>query len=437
MLIARRRNMTGDHRFPLVGPVYASSGTGLLGYQERMSIYVDLVEEASGQLHLDRITLIPIRSALGSQCTGSISINRRWCDVCFQEDARCLETSYDRFLWALAPIERCPIHRLKLREVCPKCRRHQRHHHSSGDPRICMHCSESLVGPPSERVPALRPSFGERDCLSLIGAISSGYLSACAPDAVKTFEHEVAKARPSLARSLREISEPSGLARSRGYLVRPSLRTLLSKSYMSGVSVVDLLRDPQGAAKVAGNLVPDRNMVPAATRVQHENGLEEEVRKMLESYLSGPPTEKLPSLRMIARLSGVSTSYIWRHLRRVAERYQLHRRATGAKRTLALRIACMNELERVLADPAERSRLARKKDLETHLVRRTGCTYPTARGVAFFREVQGKEEELKFTAQGRGSKSSGSAVLRRIGMISEYTSILRKQNESVSNSVEE
>lgn len=115
----------------------------------------------------------------------------------------------------------------------------------------------------------------------------------------------------------------------------------------------------------------------------------------------------------------------------------MHRRATGAKRTLALRIACMNELERVLADPAERSRLARKKDLETHLVRRTGCTYPTARGVAFFREVQGKEEELKFTAQGRGSKSSGSAVLRRIGMISEYTSILRKQNESVSNSVEE
>ncbi|WP_454828073.1 TniQ family protein [Pseudoxanthomonas wuyuanensis] len=431
VLITRHRNLKDDCRVTFAGPVYASSGTGLLGYQERMDVYIDMVQEASGQSNLDRSTLIPIRSALGSQCKGSIKNNRAWCDACFLEDMESFETPYDRFLWALTPIERCPVHRLKLREICPACGRAQRHHHRSGNPQLCMKCGVSLIGSASGRVPALKPGFGERDCVRLVGAIASGELTTCAPDAVRTFENEVAKAHPPLARALQEISEPSGLARAQGYLVRPTLRTLLSKSYASGVSVVDILQDPEGAAKAAGDLVLDRNEMPVETRVQHGDELLQEVRGELESHLTRSLTEKVPSLRALARSKGVSTSYIWRHFPRLAEKYQSHKRAAEAKNAWALRAACMDELERVLANPVERSRLARRKDLETYLVRRSGCTVRTARGVIFWK-TQSEVERQRLLARGKGSKPGESFFLLWLERMSIHAGNLRRSTEPLS-----
>lgn len=360
-------------------PVYSTGGTGLFGYRERVDAYVSLVEDAVGSTTIRRSTLIPIRPSLASQCLGSVKTSRAWCEACFEEDLLRMEVPYDRFLWTLAPVTRCHVHRLRLRDGCPSCGNKQRFHHRSGNPFLCVKCGGGLVGPADQRIPNLAPSFGEGDCIELVGAIASGSIQETQPEALLIFENTLESVRSPLAGVVRGISEKSGSARARKTNVRPSLSTLLKKAFTAGVRAVDLLTDPEGAAMIAGQLFFDRHEIPVSARHNYAGWIRTEVETALKGQLTLPRSQQIAPLREIAKQTGVSESYIRRQFPSLVKAYQSHRMAASVLGTVRMKKACRTELIRVLADENGLERWSHKKELESYLVRTTGCSYPIAR----------------------------------------------------------
>lgn len=379
LLIARQAKLTGKAPDISETPVYATHGTGLFGYRERVDAYVDLIGEASGQECLRRTTLIPIRHALASQCNNSIKPNRAWCEQCFRHDILERGYVYDRLLWTLAPLHRCKQHRLKLRTICPSCSSVQRYHHRTGDPGICVKCGRSLIGPAIDLVPMLEADFGEGDCHALVAAISAGELDQIGIDPFYEFEKVLMQIFRPLGHLVTEISAISGSARSMKKRVNPSLKTMLKKCFAAGVSLADVLRDPEGAAKCSGQLFFDRYEIPAEARPRHDDEVREEVETVMRGYLAKPRSEPIPGLRQVASSLGVSVGYIRHNFDELVKPYQAHRWAANISKVLRLQAECRRELERILCDPGEAALLANRKRLEAHLVRATGCTVPQAR----------------------------------------------------------
>ncbi|WP_425494543.1 hypothetical protein [Lysobacter auxotrophicus] len=360
-------------------PVYASTGTGLFGYRERVDAYVGLVEDAVGSEAVQRTTLIPIRPSLAPQCVGSVKSLRAWCEACFEEDLQCMEVPYDRFLWTLAPINRCHLHRLRLRDRCPVCGSEQRFHHRTGNPQLCVKCGRGLVGPLGERTVEITPAFGEADCVELVKSISEGAIANTRSDALFAFEETLHSVLSPLAGAVRGISENSGSARASRRNVRPSLITLLKKAFTAGVRLVDLLTDPEGAAMIAGQLFYDRHQLPVSIRPNHGERIREEMELKLKEQLLRPASEVIPPLREIAKHLGVSESYIRRQVPTLVKKYQSRRRGAAVAIANRKRGLCRAELEKCLAHKRGSRVWSHRKELEAHLVIATGCSYPTAR----------------------------------------------------------
>lgn len=361
-------------------PVYATHGAGLFGYQATVEAYIDLVEDASSVVDLRRSTLIPIRDSLGSQCIGSVKSVRSWCEACWEDDLKAGSLPYDRFLWSLAPIRRCHLHRLALRETCPSCGALQKFHHRSGHPGLCVKCGNSLLGSLSDGAPVLGPGFGEADCIELVAAIATGTLVQTRPDSQRIFEKELTAVVSPVAEVLKGVSKPSGTALAQQHLVKPSLTTLLKKAFASGVGVVDILLDPVQAAKVAGQLFYDRSGIPAEMRNNYSEKVRLHVHRVLLEHLDKPRTEQIPSLKALANGLGVPCNYIRSRFPDLVTKYTSHRYAAAALAVVSRREAAKRELM-ALVESGQVKSFARLKHLESHLAQATGCTVRQARGV--------------------------------------------------------
>lgn len=361
-------------------PVYATHGAGLFGYRATVEAYIELVEDASSVVDLRRSTLIPIRESLASQCIGSVKSVRSWCAACWGDDMRAGYLPYDRFLWSLAPIRRCHLHRLALRETCPSCGALQKFHHRSGHPGLCVKCGNSLVGGLSDGTPVLEPDFGEVDCIELVAAIATGTLVQTRPDSQRIFEEELTAVVSPVAEVLKGVSKPSGTALAQQRLVKPSLTTLLKKAFASGVGVVDILLDPVQAAKVAGQLFYDRGGIPAEMRNNYSEKMRLHVHRVLLEHLGKPGTEQIPSLKALANELGVPCNYIRGKFPSLLVKYISHQRSANFAAIARRYDAAKRELLSLVESGQVKS-FARLKHLEAHLAQTTGCTVRQARRV--------------------------------------------------------
>lgn len=327
--------------------LYSQSGVGLFGYRERVEAYVDLVEAATGCEWLRRCTLIPLRPALGNNCLDAVRATRAWCEQCLREDTTRDSGTFDRLLWTLQGIERCPEHRVALRRTCPCCSIAQRFYHRKGDPSICWKCGGCLIGNPGLLQADLEPSLGERDLCEVVAAISCGRVTNVAPDVVEQFQNALGAIVAPVARSVKGIAKISGRSRAKGVAVKPGLRTLLRKAHAGGVSLLYLLEEPKSAALAAGQLIFDQNMIAARARIRHPKEIVQEIKAVLRAHLKKPRTQQVPSLEEVVEMCGVSQGYARYHCASLVERYQSHRKSANIYQSLATMDRCKKVLRSV------------------------------------------------------------------------------------------
>lgn len=385
--------------------LYMTKGSGLSSYGVCVEAYVDAVEHAMGITCLRRCTLIPIRAALNPQRFDSARHDRVWCEQCFREDLSSGSPVYDRLLWTLLDITRCPDHRVALRDTCPACGVTQQYQHASGDPLLCWRCGKPLIGPASRLRSAPRPSLGERDLSELVETISNGGPAIHGENPFHAFQRALDSILSPVASLVASVAPVSGQARARKAEVKPTLRTMLRRAQAAGVTILQILEDPEGGATVAGQLVFDRSAITATARVRHPQQVMEDVRKAMEAELAKPRTQQTPRISDLANRCGVSQGYIRYRLPELFRQYQSHRLAASVSLT-NIRLAKCRAL---LADPRgiaayiKRGRTIRK--MAELLAVDADCPVSVAR-VEIRRYRAGRERERRLTCSAPKRRST-------------------------------
>lgn len=198
------------------------------------------LEQLTGLSGLAYLTFVPWRRAFSTSSTGAVLLHgKRWC-------ARCLEFChahglpfYEPLLWRLAPVVRCPKHRVRLSDRCPTCGRAPRLVTQTVPPGHCERCGHLLYrGDPRLK----RDDFAERDvggdalwewwtaqALGRMCAIGSWGQAYATPDGFAALLRETT-AHPgvALAPLARYLGvNPATLTRWRAMKTKPRLRQFL------------------------------------------------------------------------------------------------------------------------------------------------------------------------------------------------------------------
>jgi len=288
--------------------LYKANRIALCGYGDAVANYVRVVSEASQQAYLYRTTLLPIREAADHNIHGAIRRGRAWCPACMYWARETGQIYYDRLIWALVAIERCPIHQMRLTSRCPNCGAQQLAYHATAGMDVCAKCLSPLVQGPGAWKRMEYPSFGEEDCRALITAISDGSLSRSVPRAFGIFTEEArAVTGPVLAYRRNYQGSPRSW-HLKGQ--RPKFSTMLRRCHEAGVRLIDVLSDPQGAAHAVGELFFDEYGLPKDRKLRRDPELHQAARKLLLDAIAGLPHQPLVSFREFANELGVSTGFL-------------------------------------------------------------------------------------------------------------------------------
>ena len=90
----------------------------LNGLASRTEEWVKVLEQLTAIQSLHELTMSPFRHLLGD--LRLLRRRRAWCSQCYESDRK-TGTLYDRLIWCLQIVSRCPIHDTPLEEECPSC----------------------------------------------------------------------------------------------------------------------------------------------------------------------------------------------------------------------------------------------------------------------------------------------------------------------------
>jgi hypothetical protein len=288
--------------------LYKASGLPLCGYGDAVERYVKVVSEAAHCPELYRTTLMPLRTAGDKGARTALRQGRAWCPACMYWAHKRGETHYDKLIWAIAMTARCPIHQVSIVNECPHCGARQQTYSKEGM-AFCDKCLGSLLQEPKSWQRNTRPAFGEKDCIGLVRAIADGTLRNSVPRAFRIFLGEsFSLAKHDFTHGFYELRN-SEIRKSRRPNA-PTLSTMIKRCYVGGVSLVNLLTDPKGAAHAAGQLIEGDASLPSVLRPRRSEELLVEARRRLNEALLGLPKQQLVSFQEFARLLGVSTGYL-------------------------------------------------------------------------------------------------------------------------------
>ena len=198
------------------------------------------LEQLTGLSGLAYLTFVPWRRAFSASSTGAVLLHgKRWCARCFAFWHAHGLPFYEPLLWRLAPVVRCPEHRVRLSDRCPTCGRAPRLVTQTVPPGHCERCGHLLYrGDPRLEC----HDFTERDAgsdalwewwtaqaLGRMCAIGSWGQSYATPDGFAALLRETT-ARPdvALAPLARYLGvHPGTLQRWRAMKTKPRLRPFL------------------------------------------------------------------------------------------------------------------------------------------------------------------------------------------------------------------
>ncbi|WP_206740664.1 TniQ family protein, partial [Dyella ginsengisoli] len=295
-----------------VNPLYQRGGGIFCGVGPGVHRFVQALKIATGSSLLERTTFVSLTPAMSRQSIGLSRKSRAWCPACFQEHEANGSVYYDRLLWAMGAIKRCPIHKVGLISYCPSCARLQEFYHRDGGLGVCWSCGHELLTNPDSWQFNPNPTFGERDCVDLVDAISLGSLTAAYPDAFQTFFAEVLRAAPPKKR-LRFGKELFNLKIDNSRALRtqsPHFSTMLRSTHATGVRLIDVLTSPVEAACVAGGMLVDRVDGRSERRPHKSISVIEECGLRLSSELAKPDEDDVLPLRELSRELGVGVGFL-------------------------------------------------------------------------------------------------------------------------------
>ena len=277
--------------------------------------YVGIVSNAIGQTNLSRTTLLALHGVVDGRCHRILHRGRSWCPACMHEASKHGSVYYDRLIWQLLAIERCPIHKIELESTCPACGIEQRFFNSTSGMLVCWKCGHTLLSSPATWRVRVNPTFGEKDCCGLVQAISDGRLVEGEPSAFRKFSDELVALIEPLIYG-RHIRHPGSGKRTfdvRSWKARatPAFETILKRCHAVGVSVFQVIENPIEADHQACCLELDRYEIPTHRKPRRAADLVKLAEDRMANLLATPENNlALPSLAAIARELQVSTGYI-------------------------------------------------------------------------------------------------------------------------------
>ncbi len=252
------------------------------GYSPKVSIALTALNYAFGY-DLEGTTLVALQGICAGNCIGSIKHERCWCPACLRGDREVGRPPYDRLLWRIQGVERCSLHKLRLRRNCPHCGSGQTKDSSKVELDQCSTCGQSLSNLTSIGDYAPRPPFGEEQTEQLI--LRLGEVRGAASGSLQVFLSNVSSPTKDWGKHLGDIFH------TRHCPILPQLTSLIAVATHFGVDIVQLITSPASAAAQSGleigNASPRKVRRPSSHLRANRTAW---FRKELETALAaGPP----------------------------------------------------------------------------------------------------------------------------------------------------
>lgn len=301
------------------------------GIGPNVSAYLDIVSAATGCPDLIRTTFLPLRTSLGGNGVGLVRDGRAWCPACHAEDLKSIGMVYDRLLWAIPVIARCPIHKINLELSCYLCGASQPRYHHLGRMNLCCRCKQPLQAPPSSWSHAPNPPLYEKECVQLVTGLSSGQL-VVVQDSWQIFIRDFSTYMDAVGK---KVSKFAYAAPRRPQIKRemtpPRFPTLIRRCTAFGVNPVHLLTDPTDAAKSACLFEFARLEIPAGRKPLRPPELLKEVKARIHQELDRQIGQPVSSLASIAREFGVSVGFLNYKLPNEVSKLAAHRKSSNQR----------------------------------------------------------------------------------------------------------
>jgi hypothetical protein len=139
--------------------------------------------------------------------------------------------------------------------------------------------------------------------------IADGSLGSPVPKAFSIFCEELHALANPLAAYVKNARPEFG-ARTWRDGKRPTLSTMLKRCHVAGVKLPDVLSDPRGAAKAAGQLLIDHQALPSSPKPRRSPELLKQVRLRLIEAISEYPERPLIAFTEFAQALGVSKGFL-------------------------------------------------------------------------------------------------------------------------------
>lgn len=301
----------------------------LNGYSPAAEHVRRVVEKATGFSELGRTSLSELAHVGSRNSMGFVRRNRAWCPACIDEDLQRGEFCYERLLWTLPNISRCPDHKVLLHDSCAKCGVPQRFYHVSGSMSICWKCGEDLRYGWKEWAYQPNPSFCESQCIELVESIGDGRLKVV-EDAFQIFAREIRANLGDKRRNYAKVFGSTYCKHVRREQIRPSFRMMLQQSHALGVTLVQILGDPKGAARAAGVLALTDQINLDIRRERLSPRKIREIETRLHHDIEVAIASELVSLRALSRQLQVSTGAIEGRFASLVRLYQAKRKSAVA-----------------------------------------------------------------------------------------------------------
>lgn len=273
------------------------------GYSTDVERIVQIAEAATGLDTLRATTLLAMRRVCSRNGIDALKRIRAWCPACYAESYSTGQPVYDRLLWQIQGIHRCPNHNVRLVQRCWNCGCVQKSNCSTTTFDRCELCEAPLAGQAIERCTPRDDIYDLEHVESLIEFTSSDPGLEFEYRQLATFCGLMIKryTRSALQNHLGNVFHASWRQ------VRPTLATLLAISAYFDIPVHWILTGPIDAAAQMDlgfdPIVRQRTARRYGDPVRSARGW-----TALNDAINGKPP--YPSIPVVASLAGTSTGYL-------------------------------------------------------------------------------------------------------------------------------
>lgn len=274
------------------------------GYGPDVEALVTVLCKATGLPMIRACTLLSMKDVGAGNRIGSVKQTRAWCPACYGEAAKSGNTVYDRLMWQVQGIEKCPGHGLALIQACKCCGELQRNQASRTSLALCESCGADLVGDAADWTVAEGAEINEGNLNSLFEFTSSNPNYTFRLGGMTTF-CDLMVERYSRRVLIRDLGE---LFHKRWYDLRMTITSMLEVSTYFDVPLGLILLDPKEAAAQMSLGFESVHRSPAIRgKYRDSSRLQRAQSILMNAIADGHP---YPSVASIARMADMTTGYL-------------------------------------------------------------------------------------------------------------------------------